>query len=283
MTSHKMVTYMTFTKTVLGLLLGVLIVTVLARVGPAQEQASLVITSPINGFVVAPGQTIVATVQAKGTFQQVTIFAQNPLYSDQVLMSPPYQFSILIPNTVSPGTYNITAFGAVTAGNGMKSSPVTLRVENPNPVVSLKTDLTELNFRFVGEQMPILVKGSFSDGTSVDLSNSQGITYASNNAGVVAVNSVGLVTATGAGNADIIIRYGGQSVDVAISVPRAARGDLDGDGDVDQDDLNILLEGLNGPATKPVDARDLNKDGKIDALDSRLLVNACSRSRCATK
>jgi len=68
---------------------------------------------------------------------------------------------------------------------------------------------------------------------------------------------------------------------VAITVPKL--GDVDGDGDVDNNDLNLILAARNTPASTVNDLRDLNGEGKIDALDSRILVTKCTRPRCATK
>jgi hypothetical protein len=60
-------------------------------------------------------------------------------------------------------------------------------------------------------------------------------------------------------------------------------GDLDGNGDVDQNDLNIILAALNTPATGPGDPRDLDGDGMITGLDARKLIALCTRPRCAIK
>jgi hypothetical protein len=69
---------------------------------------------------------------------------------------------------------------------------------------------------------------------------------------------------------------------VVVSVPNNISGDLNGDGKADIDDLNILNSYLNTPASGPNDARDLNHDGVINALDARILTTLCTYARCAT-
>jgi alpha-tubulin suppressor-like RCC1 family protein/pimeloyl-ACP methyl ester carboxylesterase len=70
----------------------------------------------------------------------------------------------------------------------------------------------------------------------------------------------------------------GQS-SVAINVPRL--GDINGDGDVDVDDLAEINGALNTSASGPNDLRDLDGDGRITALDARKLVTLCTLPRCA--
>lgn len=61
------------------------------------------------------------------------------------------------------------------------------------------------------------------------------------------------------------------------------QGDLDGDDDVDQNDLDMLLAAKNTPAAELNDPRDLDGDGQITALDARRLVTLCTRPGCATE
>jgi hypothetical protein len=58
-------------------------------------------------------------------------------------------------------------------------------------------------------------------------------------------------------------------------------GDLDSDGDIDIDDLAIILAALNTPANRPSDPRDIDGDGWISVLDARKLRLLCTRPRCA--
>jgi len=56
--------------------------------------------------------------------------------------------------------------------------------------------------------------------------------------------------------------------------------DLDGDGDVDNNDLAIVTAARN-TTTAVNDARDVNRDGVINAADVRALTLQCTRARCA--
>ena len=57
---------------------------------------------------------------------------------------------------------------------------------------------------------------------------------------------------------------------------------MDGDGDVDRDDLSIILAARNTHASGPNDPRDLDGDGMITVQDARRLVLLCTRARCAS-
>lgn len=124
--------------------------------------------------------------------------------------------------------------------------------------------------------------GTFLDGSSADVTKSSRITYNTSNAAVATVTGDGVVTGTAPGTANITLAYNDVSTTLTVSVPNSVRGDLDGDGDVDQDDLNIVLACLNMSAVQPKDARDLNGDGVIDDRNVAILKSLCSRPGCAT-
>ncbi|GAB2881397.1 hypothetical protein GCM10027277_58090 [Pseudoduganella ginsengisoli] len=68
---------------------------------------------------------------------------------------------------------------------------------------------------------------------------------------------------------------------VSYTLPSHATGDLDGDGRIDRNDLDIILSGLDTDATAGGDPRDLDLDGRITVLDARRLVLLCSKTQCA--
>lgn len=60
-------------------------------------------------------------------------------------------------------------------------------------------------------------------------------------------------------------------------------GDINGDGSVDSADISLVARRLNQSATGPYDKADVDRDGRITALDTRKITALCTRARCATK
>lgn len=69
-----------------------------------------------------------------------------------------------------------------------------------------------------------------------------------------------------------------------INQPPVVKGDLNGDGSIDQNDVNLLLKDRNKPVSQSVCGApcDLDGDGMITALDARKLILLCTRPNCAT-
>jgi len=62
-------------------------------------------------------------------------------------------------------------------------------------------------------------------------------------------------------------------------------GDIDLDGDVDRDDVNLVLAecGVAVSDSSCGTACDLDGDGVITSLDARKVVLMCTRDRCAVE
>jgi len=248
------------------------------------QQTPIQIVSPASGTIISPGSSITVNVSlASGlTVKGMIIVGEDPIGFSDGLLSPPFQFPMTIPIDINPGWYYLTADATGLQGQDL-SSTVAIDVEPTSAIVSIQIQPELISFGFVGDNTSIMVLGKLSSGQQITLTGSSLITFSSTNTGVVTISSSGLVTATGPGNATITtMTASGQSASIPVFVPTSIRGDLNFDGKVNQDDLNILLSALNTPANGPNDARDLNHDGLINALDARVLVTLCTLSGCAT-
>jgi len=245
-----------------------------------QPRPTLQIASPSSGTVVRAGDTltVVVTASPSSSFAAVMIIPERPIIYDDALTGPPFIFRVPIPENIVARSYTLTAVGAMAPGDLVFSTPVIITVEPATSPLGLEIQPGGINFSFIGEQVQLQVMGTLFNGRQLDVTESTTTAYRSRNTAVAVVSPTGAVTAVGAGSTGILVN---ETVEVAVSVPSARRGDLDGDGDVDIDDLNILLGQLNSAAAS-FDGRDLNNDGLIDALDARVLVTLCDRPRCAT-
>ena len=66
---------------------------------------------------------------------------------------------------------------------------------------------------------------------------------------------------------------------VQIRVP--ILGDVNDDGQVDRNDIAIIVAARNTPANGPNDLRDVNGSGFIDVVDARLAATFCTHTNCA--
>ena len=194
----------------------------------AQTQPLLQITSPADGTVVHPGDTVtvVVTPAAGVTFQAVTIFAHDPLICDQVLSAPPYDFSVQVPAAAPAGSYGLVASGAIAPGQLVNSPLSDLDVEPSAAVSSIQISPPSLTFVRAGEYLPLSVTAHFSDGSTMDVTKSTDTKYTSSDTNVATVTPYGLVTAVGTGCGPggacvgvgmIYVSFSGKTVPVQIS------------------------------------------------------------------
>lgn len=89
-----------------------------------RAQSSLQITNPASGTTLNPGQSVVVDVTTSGgPFSGVMIVVPGTVNGDEVLSSPPYEFSFTVPTQVTPGLTTIGALGLTTSG------PVTTEIQ----------------------------------------------------------------------------------------------------------------------------------------------------------
>lgn len=245
----------------------------------------LQITSPSAGTVVGLGAsvTVVLTPTSGVTVSGALVAAEDPIGFSSPVSTPPFNIGVTIPSNAKPGIYHLTALGAATDGSYLSSSPVTIDVEPTGTVTSLQILPGIINFNFPGDQLPLAVVGSLSTGDSTILTYSTLIQYSSSNTAVAQVSAGGIVTAVGPGTATITVSGPASPFIIPVFVSKSTRGDLNGDGRIDMDDVNILRAALNIVCVGSLDARDLNGDGIIDAEDVRVLMTLCTYQACASQ
>jgi hypothetical protein len=194
------------------------------------------------------------------------------------MTSAPYQFSIWVARNVT-GIHRFRAIGLDAAGQLQFSEPIALNLVPAEPPERITTPVSHLTLQFAGDAAQLRVTGHFAGGGKADFTEAPSTSFSSSDAAVVRVAEGGRVIAVGPGVADIRIQSGAAVATVQVTVPASVRGDLNGDGRVDQDDANLLSDAM-GTTVRGVDARDLNGDGKIDAADLALLRAICSRAGC---
>jgi hypothetical protein len=246
----------------------------------------IVILSPLNGEVFHPGETIVIRVSSPKEFQMrsLHVLGELGIRSD---LNPPFEITIHIRKDA-----DIKSHSLLVTADGPKSPSLAEGVEvviEPSPdtrLESLQVDPKEISLSGRGMSHIILVRGQFSDGITryVTFSRDTSINPLNEKVAVIEELPQGkYITAIAPGKTTIHIQYGLLSEDINVSVGIfELQGDLYGDGDIDQDDLNMLLAAKNTSSTGPGDPRDLNHDGFINEQDAQILTGLCSRPNCAT-
>lgn len=220
MQSHLLRVFRGKAPAVLTLLTLWMLIAVLARASP-----TVTITSPDDGAVVEPGQTIVVRVDATpGVFRFVQLIAQAPLRYDQALNAPPYEFQLHVPSDIASGVCALTAVGSIQSGVRVYSRAIHLDVERSDSPKRLKSALSTLGFDYVGDDGSLIVTGVFPDGSSADLTRSRLTKYTSDNPSVATVDARGVVTAVGPGHAKVTIQNGDQTLVVPVAVSSQRHG-----------------------------------------------------------
>jgi uncharacterized protein YjdB len=180
---------------------------------------TLQISSPADGAVVTPGQTLTVTVNADpAAVSGVIIIGQTTLGITPLITAPPYQFSIDIPADITAGNYTLTALGFPLSGTGPILSTVTIDIERSDTPIGISSDPASIPFSYAGVTCYLFITGAFADGSQVALAESTRITYSSDALAVATVDERGAVTAVAPGSANITVTYAGVSTQVPVTV-----------------------------------------------------------------
>src|SRR5689334_5061882 len=101
-----------------------------------QVSPALRITSPADGTVVAPGQTIAIVVTPAPNISPVGVFliGRDPIGFVNGTQAPPFVFTITLPKDTAPGQYQLRAYGSIPPGVQVKSRSITFDVEKSEPL-----------------------------------------------------------------------------------------------------------------------------------------------------
>jgi hypothetical protein len=178
---------------------------VLTCLASLHAQPTLKITSPANGTVFNPGQTITVSVNPSGPgFSMIGLGGEDPLGFAGFVSTSPYQFSIQIPTTITPKRYTLTAMGVVPQAQAVASPQITIAVERPDSPVRLNVQPSQLEFS-VGENTYVTVSGTYSDGSTAFLNEAASTTFVSNSPAIATVDNYGKVTAVSSGSTTIVV------------------------------------------------------------------------------
>ncbi len=187
-----------------------------------QQKSLLQITSPADGTVVHPGDTvtIVVTPASGVKFMLVGILGEAPMAPGQVLSSPPFQFTFTVPSKVEAQRYSLHALGVIAPGQSAKSPYINLDVEPGAPCVKLRRDVNHLILDASQFGHHLLVRCTFADGTGMYVTRSSQIQYRSTDPSVATVTSDGVVNMVAPGKTTVLVGLGGTWFSVLVEVPK---------------------------------------------------------------
>jgi hypothetical protein len=215
----------------------------------------LVITDPLPGASVAPGDTLAVTVQATDGFVPVHELAYSPLgtaFSDK----PPFDVSFEVPpEAIGASVVNAFAFDA--NWNMAVADPIAVQVEVAAVLTGIDIDPQEVFLFSFGPDYQLRVTGHYDDGIDREITDAAlGTVYESLDPGIVTVDVDGIVTAVSVGTATVQAANGAQTATAPVEVVNlTCQGDIDQDGVVTVADFLFLLAAW-GLAESPADIVD---------------------------
>jgi len=263
----------------------------LAEVAMAGVQVS--IDGPMSGSFVIGGQVVSVAVKVTGLSDdelsrcRVGVIADSGfVQAGESFIAGGFVSRLVVGSNLSSGDYTIFAVVQQPGASSILSAPIVISIA-AKPVVGIRVSPSVLDLRFVGDGERISVIGIDSVGREASLSEGdrKRLRFSVSDATVAAVDTSGGVTALSNGLGWVYVKFDEMSASarLMVDVPKfAVRGDFTRDGVVSLVDVEFLRRSLGSSAVGKGDARDLNGDGKVDALDLRILATLCTYPRCAS-
>lgn len=199
------------------------LIVILGTLSAAQQnQPLLQITSPNDGTVVNPGQTMTVVVSSPAgvSFNSVVLRGEDPIGFSNAATAVPATFSITIPAEIDCRKYSLRALGATAAGDVADSDFIDLDVERADMPLSLSSQFPSLTMEAQGQVSPMMLTATFSDGSALQVTESTKVTYQSTNTLVFTVDGTGAATAVAPGNASLIATYqNSNGPNLQLSIP----------------------------------------------------------------
>jgi len=253
---------------------------VVASLMSCQPPPPVRIVGPTDGTVVRPGDRVVFDIEVSDpTVTEVLLLSQLP-HSDEAETVPLSRLELVVSPEAADGAY-ISSVLAIRPSGVARSTKIEIIVDSGRVPTELSVQDSSVFLRFVGQHHdPVVTASNGVEAWDVTPSGPTRVVFTSVDESVATVDSQGTITAVGTGMTWVTVSLDGISTGIAVQVAASPVGDLDADGDVDSQDLIVVRSYLNTNAAIPGDGRDLNSDGKVDALDTRELVLKCTRPRC---
>lgn len=194
------------------------VVTLACTAGLAQP--TLHITSPADGTVVHPGESLTVIVEVSGgALKGVFVIGTDPIGGAQELKAPPYRFTVEIPRKIDSGIHVLTAEGYTSPPTKVKRDAITIDIERSDSPVRLQVGPTSSLVLPVGDKVDYLwVSGTFADGMTTDLTQSTLTSIKSDNIRVATIRNKNNVVAVAPGSAKIIITNDKARIEVPVKV-----------------------------------------------------------------
>jgi len=237
----------------------------------------LLIVAPADGAVVDFESPLPVSVKVTGNYKSVVVAGDGLGLTDEKTTAP-YDYILQMPNLIA-GKRSLTAVGLKANGETLFSTPISVYFEPQGSLSSLTVEPSQLFFVYAGQKAPLSITGILQDGKSADLTQSSIVVVTSQNPNILQIGVDKSIIAVAPGTTKVVVQAQNLVTEIPVTVQEAIPGDLNGDGLVDQHDINIVMSSY-GQASGTMDARDANHDDVIDIRDVKQMVSTCENTVC---